>query len=144
MKSSNLYTSLAFAGATPFLACALLPLIGIESIAPIGRLETVASSYGLAIICFLAGSHWATYLLRRDDIRINLFVSSNVVFLFVWFAFVITELAWVLGAQLVAFIVLLLIDHRLLRTDVISADYFRVRSIATALAVISLSVILIS
>ena len=144
MKSSNLYTSLAFAGATPFLACALLPLIGIESIAPIGRLATVASSYGLAIICFLAGSHWATYLLRRDDIRINLFVSSNVVFLFVWFAFVIAELAWVLGTQLVAFIVLLLIDHRLLQTDVISADYFRVRSIATALAVIALSVILIS
>jgi hypothetical protein len=73
-----------------------------------------------------------------------LFVSSNVVFLFVWFAFVIAELAWVLGTQLVAFIVLLLIDHRLLQTDVISADYFRVRSIATALAVISLSVILIS
>jgi hypothetical protein len=69
MKSSNLYTSLAFAGATPFLACALLPLIGIESIAPIGRLETVASSYGLAIICFLAGSHWATYLLRRPPAR---------------------------------------------------------------------------
>lgn len=144
MKSSNLYTSLAFAGATPFLACALLPLIGIDFIAPIGRLESVASSYGLAIICFLAGSHWAMYLLRRDEIRINLFISSNVVFLFVWFAFVITELAWVLGAQLVAFIVLLLIDHRLLRTDVISADYFRVRSIATALAVISLSVILIT
>jgi hypothetical protein len=70
--------------------------------------------------------------------------SGAVVFLFVWFAFVIAELAWVLGTQLVAFIVLLLIDHRLLQTDVISADYFRVRSIATALAVISLSVILIS
>jgi hypothetical protein len=104
----------------------------------------VASSYGLAIICFLAGAHWATYLLRRDDIRTNLFISSNVVFLFVWIAFVVTKIAWVLSAQLVAFIVLLLIDYRLLQTGVLSADYFRVRSIATALAVISLSVILVT
>lgn len=142
MKSSNLYTSLAFAGATPFLACALLPLVGIDAIAPLGSLHTVASSYGVAIICFLAGTHWATFLLRQTDIRINLFVSSNIVFLFVWIAFVVNDIAWAIVTQLVAFIVLLLIDYRLLQIGVISADYFRVRAIATALAVISLSVIL--
>ena len=144
MKSSNLYTSLAFAGATPFLACALLPLIGIDAIAPLGRLDSLASSYGLASICFLAGAHWATYLFRQADVQINLFISSNVVFLVVWFAFIGSEMAWTLVAQLVAFIVLLFIDYRLLQTNVISADYFRVRSVATALAVISLSVILIT
>lgn len=144
MKSSNLYTGLAFTGAAPFLACALLPLIGIEAIAPLGRLDMLASSYGLAIICFLAGSHWATYLLRQADIRMNLFISSNVVFLIVWIAFVTADIAWVLVSQLLALIVLLLIDYRLLGIAVFSASYVRVRGIATALAVFSLSLILIT
>ena len=144
MKSSALYTGLAFAGATPFLICALLPLIGIDAIAPLGRLDTLVSSYGLAIICFLAGAHWSTYLLREADIQINLLISSNVVFLVVWIAFVAAGLTWVIASQLVAFVALLLIDYRLLRIRVISASYFRVRGIATALAVLSLFLILIA
>ncbi|MBT8102305.1 MAG: DUF3429 domain-containing protein [Gammaproteobacteria bacterium] len=144
MKPSSLYTGLAFAGATPFLACGLLPLIGVDAIAPLGRLDTLASSYGLAIICFLAGAHWATYLLRHADIRINLLISSNVVLLVVWFAFVAAGIAWALVAQLAAFIVLLLIDYRLLGDGVISAGYFRVRGIATTLAVFSIFLILIT
>lgn len=144
MKTPGLYTSLAFAGATPFLAGALLPLFGIDAIAPLGRLDALVSSYGLAIICFLAGVHWATHLLRGADIRVNLLVSSNVVFLVVWIAFIIADIAWVLGTQIAAFIVLLLIDYRLLGIGVISADYFRVRSIATTLAVLSLSLILVT
>ncbi|MEM7278717.1 MAG: DUF3429 domain-containing protein, partial [Pseudomonadota bacterium] len=144
MKSSTLYTALALAGATPFLACAVLPLVGIDTIEPLGALDSLASSYGLAILCFLAGAHWATYLLKQADIRFNLFISSNIVFLVVWLSFVIANLELALGLQVIAFLYLLFVDYRLLSMNVISNTYFKVRSLATALAVVSLSVILFS
>lgn len=144
MKSSTLYAALAFAGATPFLACALLPLIGIDTIEPLGALDTLASSYSLAIICFLAGTHWAIYLLKHADIRFNLFISSNIVFLAVWISFVVGDLALALVSQVVAFLYLLFVDYRLLGISVISNAYLKVRSLATALAVVSLLIILIS
>ena len=144
MKSPTLYTALALAGATPFLACALLPLVGIDTIEPLGALDTLASSYGLAIICFLAGAHWATYLLKQADIRFNLFISSNIVFLAAWISFVMGDLEMALVSQVVAFLCLLFVDYRLLHMSVISNAYFGVRSLGTALAVVSLSIILIS
>lgn len=144
MKSSTLYTVLALAGASPFLACAVLPLVGVEAIEPLGALDTLAGSYGLAIICFLAGAHWATYLLKQADIGLNLFISSNIVFLAAWISFVVADLELALVSQVIAFLYLLFVDYRLVCMSVISNSYFRVRSIATALAVVSLSIILIS
>lgn len=144
MNNRKLYTALAFAGATPFLACALFPLVGIYAIEPFGRFNLLAGSYGLAIICFLAGTHWAVYLLKQAEIRINLFIGSNAVLLAVWFVFVTASVTWTLVSQLAAFVLLLLIDYHLLRIAVISSGYFRVRAIATSLAAVSLLVILMT
>ncbi len=142
--NSRLYSALAFAGATPFLACAFLPLFGVHEVAPFGSLDILVSSYGLGILSFLAGAHWATYLFKQDAAPLNLFISSNVVFLFVWFAYVLAGLAWVLASQLLAFLLLLYVDHRLLRAGLIPHGYFRVRAAATALASVSLLVILLT
>ena len=144
MKSSTLYSTLAFAGAIPFLACALLPFAGVIALEPIGRLDRAVSSYGLAILSFLAGIHWATFLLKQDECRSNLFISSNVVLLAVWIPFVVGVLKITLVSQIIAFVYVLSVDHGLLRSGVISTTYFRMRSIATGLAVLSLLIVLIS
>ena len=141
MKSTTLYTTLALAGALPFLACALLPLMGVVALEPIGSLDGLASSYGLSIISFLAGIHWATYLLKQDQVRTNLFVTSNVVFLGVWIAFVVGGLKVALASQIIAFVYLMWVDRGLLRSMVISNTYFRMRLIVTGLVVLSLSII---
>ncbi|MDH3441186.1 MAG: DUF3429 domain-containing protein [Gammaproteobacteria bacterium] len=129
-----LYSTLAFAGVLPFLACALLPLAGVSQVEPFGRLDQVANSYGLAIVCFLAGIHWATSLLSPDRTPFNLFIVSNVVFLVTWFAFVLAETKWSLITECAALIVLLLIDRKLANSEVISRSYLQARIVATVLA----------
>lgn len=131
-------------GAMPFLACALLPLTGVTEIDGLGRLDQLAASYGMAILCFLTGIHWATQLYASEAAPFNLFVGSNVVFLVVWIAFVAAGLQWAIVAQLLAFPVLLAIDYRLCQAELISRQYLRLRTVATVLAWFSLAVILVS
>ena len=142
IQETRTYTALALAGTVPFIACALLPLLGYDSIRYLGSLDKVVASYGLAIVCFLAGAHWGTYLSGRSADSLNLFITSNVIFLAVWFAYVGADMKWAIGTQVLAFLTLLFIDLRLKRSDVISNVYFRVRSIATLIAIISLLVVL--
>lgn len=142
IQETKTYTALALAGTIPFIACALLPLLGYDSIRYLGSLDKVVASYGLAIICFLSGAHWGTYLSGRSADSLNLFITSNVIFLAVWFAYVGADMKWAIGTQVLAFLTLLFIDLRLKRSDVISNAYFRVRSVATLIATISLLVVL--
>jgi len=144
MQDIRLYSLLALAGTTPFVACALLPLSGIEAFAPFGPLDAVASSYGLAIVTFLAGAHWGTYLSEQGTLPFNLFITSNVVFLVAWFAYVAASLSWAIGTQVIAFLFLLFVDLRLMQTNVITVHYFRVRTVATTIALISLVTILLT
>ena len=144
MAKKILYSLLAYAGVTPFVACALLPFAGIVSIPPFGPLDQLVNSYGLAIVCFLSGIHWATYLAGKDDLPFNLMISSNVVFLLVWFGFVLGELSVSLSIQIVSLAILLVIDWRLRSAAAITAEYFRVRFTATSLAIASLTLILLS
>ena len=111
MTDSRIYSMLAMAGVTPFVACALLPLVGIESIPAFGDLDNLAATYGLAIVSFLTGIHWATQIYEPQESPFNLLLASNVVFLLVWFAFVLGDLQIALGAQLVALLVLLGVDR---------------------------------
>lgn len=136
-----LYSTLAFAGTFPLLACALLPLAGVETLQPFGRLDLLANSYGLAIVCFLAGIHWATALLSGSRAPFNLLIVSNVVFLVSWFAFALATTRWSLVTQIVALVVLLMIDRRLAISKVISRSYFQARLVATALGSAALAVI---
>lgn len=144
MDDKTLYSTLAFAGVFPFLACALLPLVGMQALPLFGPLDQLANSYGLAIVCFLAGIHWGTYLFRKDDLPLNLMVGSNALFLLVWFMYVLGGTTWSLLTQAATLILLLLIDWRLKNIGVITGYYLRTRSIATTLASISLIVIVLS
>lgn len=131
-------------GTLPFLACALLPVAGVEELGRLGSLHQLASNYAMAILCFLTGVHWATQLYSSADAPFNLFIGSNAVFLAVWVAYVASSLQWAIATQLVAFLLLLAIDSRLLHSGLISRHYLRMRFTATALACFSLFFILIS
>ena len=142
IQNTKLYTALALAGTIPFIAGALLPLLGHDSLPYLGPMNLLVASYGLAIVCFLAGAHWGTYLCARSAVSLNLFVSSNAIFLAVWFAYVGAGIETAIGVQIFAFLTLLLIDRRLRAADVISATYFRVRVLATLIAVSSLLIVI--
>ena len=144
MDDNRLYSVLALAGAIPFLACAILPLVGIEAIEPVGNLHELAARYGLAIISFLTGIHWATYLYKPEKSPANLFVVSNAMFLVVWFAYELVDLPFALATQFVAFAMLLAIDFRIMTSRAITPHYFRTRALATALASVSLAIMLVS
>ena len=142
MQYTKTYTALALAGTIPFIAAALLPLLGHDSLPHLGPVDQLLASYGLAIVCFLAGAHWGTYLSGRSDDSLNLFVISNAVFLAVWFAYVGAGVRTAIGMQIFALLTLLLIDLRLKTADVISATYFRARAVATLIAVLSLLIVI--
>jgi len=142
MQNTKLYTALALAGTIPFIAAALLPLLGYDSLPHVGPLDQLVASYGLAIVCFLAGAHWGTYLAGRSLSSLNLFVTSNAIFLAAWFAYVGAGVQAAIGMQIVALLALLLIDFRLKTGDVISATYLRVRTAATLIAIVSLLIVI--
>lgn len=135
----RIYTPLALAGALPFAACALLPVAGVTVVEPFGRLDTVLATYGLAIICFLAGTHWATYLFNGPVTRANLYLVSNAVLLATWFSYLLAEINGALITQIVALAILFLVDRRLYLADVIPADYVRARAVATGIATVSIA-----
>jgi len=143
IQDTKLYTALALAGTIPFVAAALLPLLGYDSLPHLGPLDQVVASYGLAIVCFLAGAHWGIYLSGRTADSLNLFVISNAIFLAVWFTYIGAGVQTAIGVQIFAFLALLLIDLRLRTGDVISATYLRVRTVATLIAVLSLFIVIV-
>jgi len=142
IQDTKLYTALALAGTIPFIAGALLPWLGHDVLPYLGPLDQMVASYGLAIVCFLAGAHWGIYLSGRTTGSLNLFVISNVIFLAAWFAYVGAGVKAAIGIQIVAFLTLLIIDRRLKSSDVISATYFRVRTMATMIAVAFLLIVI--
>ena len=143
-SSDTQYAGLAFAGATPFVACAVLPLLGIAAVPPVGSLHDLVASYGLAILCFLCGTHWTVQLRRPRRTPFNLFYTSNAILLVVWFTFVLTDLTRILLVQVLAFGALLFVDLRLRDRELVSGSYFSVRTVATVTACLSLLVILLS
>ena len=144
MADKQTYSILAMAGVTPFVACALLPLVGVSTLEPFGPLDALAASYGLAIVAFLAGIHWATQLYERKEAPFNLLLVSNVVFVPVWLAFVAGSTGLALATQLAALLLLLAIDGWLHGNGVIDSHYYRIRKVATGVAAVSMAVILFS
>ena len=142
MEDRKLYPLLTYAGVLPFVACALMPLVGIETLWNLGSYVHIAAAYGLAIVCFLCGVHWGTYLYNRAVAPDNLFATSNAIVVASWFTFLMAAQALTLFVLILAFLCLLFIDYRLLRAGLLTGYYFRMRTIATVIAVASLAFII--
>ena len=141
MQDRRLFSILTLAGTIPFVAAALLTLLGHDAFHPLGSIQDVALSYGLAISCFLAGIHWATRLYLRKPDSINLFVTSNIVVLSCWIPYQFLPAPWTVAALIAALGFLLYVDLRLHWFGVIDAYYVKIRTVATVLACSSLAVV---
>ena len=144
MENHRLFTALAFVGALPFVAAATLSVLGTDAIPVLGDVSGIAASYGLAIICFLAGTHWAFQLLRASETPFDLFISSNVAVVLVWLAYLVLAIQWIFTIQAIAFAALLVVDYRLRGIALLSDRYFRARVIATTAAILSLAIIAVT
>lgn len=138
---SKIYPLLAYAGAIPFVLCAIAPGLGIGDLGRIGSVEFVAASYGLAIVSFMAGVLWGVYLIGEKPVPANLFFISNAITIAAWFAFLLAPPTVALGVMALLFLYLLRVDARLTRTGVLDDRYFRTRRNVTLVVVLALVLI---
>ena len=140
MKKPSPY--LTFAGAIPFIACAVLITIGIDAIQALGTTEHILAVYGLVIATFMAGAQWGNHLSLADDNAwaVKLPIFSNVIALALWLGFLILSIASFIWLLIISFIALLIIDYGLNKARIIDDKYFTVRKYVTLIVVISLIV----
>ena len=144
MLDSKLYAALAYAGALPFIACAILPWLGMPTLPLIGDCKYVSATYGVVIASFMAGIHWGTYLYKAGSLPVNLLLTSNVITLGVWFAFLLAPIDISLAANFVAFAALLTIDYKLAAAGLISDGYLTLRRNVSVIVLASLGLTIIS
>ncbi len=139
MKKPSPY--LTFAGAIPFVACALLILVGIDTIPMLGASVYVLSTYGLIIASFMAGAQWGNHLSLNDGDMwsVGLPILSNVITIVLWFGFLILPTLGFMWLLILGFLSLLMIDYGLYRAHIIDATYFKVRKYVTLIVVLALA-----
>lgn len=140
MDKRQSYTWLMYAGTLPFLACAILPFVGITHLPQLGTFEEVAAVYALVIATFMAGTHWGLYLGCDKNSPENLFIHSNIITVVLFFTFLLANDRVILLVSIVAFLYLLVRDYTLQKKSVLSQHYWRSRCYVTAIVCLSLVV----
>ncbi len=135
---SPLYRWLTYAGALPFLGCALLLALGIYTLPIIGLVQDILVSYGLIILAFMCGIHWGTYLYYAKQAPLNLFITSNFIIMSAWLASLMLPYFVVYGVLAIGFVSVLRIDKKLILNNLISPHYYQTRCRITAVVLISL------
>lgn len=144
MTLANLNIILPYAGALPFMACALLPFLGMPDLPLLGTTAYVAAAYGVVITCFMAGVHWGQYLQSDGQAPLNLFIASNVIAVTVWLGFLALPLLWFLFLLIAVFYALLIIDHTLFKHEQIEKSYFTTRVIVTKIVNLCLLITIVN
>lgn len=142
MTREKIYSPLAYLGALPFLACALLYGLDVAPLPVLGTYIHVALVYGLVIISFMAGTHWGLYLHAAKSSPFNLFVTSNLITIVAWLLFLTTGPVITLSGFLLGFLSLLWIDYRLSQAGLITTTYYKTRVRVSALVIASLGFLL--
>lgn len=135
---SRLYSTLACAGALPFVACALAALAQVEAFPLLGTPLHVSTTYGLVIASFMAGALWGYRIAAREAMPAWLFTTSNVLALTCWFGFLLVSPKAYLLVLSAVFVILLFIDSRLRRAGMLDASYLSVRRGVTLTVLASL------
>ncbi len=135
----KIFTYLIYAGAMPFIVCAVCLGFDIHQIPMLGSVRKILSVYGLVIASFLAGSHWGQYL-QINKVRWSHFlpIFSNILAVLLWIGFLVLSFKVLMGMFVVAFVVLLVIDHRLFQMNLITRHYFQTRFFVSTIVIISL------
>ncbi len=131
----KLYPYLTYAGSIPFIFCAFCLVLDRTTLPILGDVQHILSVYGLAIAAFMAGSHWGQHLTLKDGWSLSLPIVSNVITILLWLGFLLLSFQLLLGAFVIAFLILLALDHKLHQQSLISTDYFRTRCFVTLIVV---------
>ena len=135
----KIFPYLTYAGAIPFVFCAVCFSFDIQSLSLLGSIERILSIYGLAISSFLAGAHWGQHLrINKSQWVRFLPIFSNVIAVLLWLGFLLLSFKMQMVMFVAAFVVLLIIDHRLFQMDIITRHYFQTRFFVSAIVIISL------
>ena len=130
---------LIYAGTIPFILCSICFSAGIKSIYLLGSVDKILSAYGLVILSFLSGSHWGQHLyINRRIWGCTLPVLSNIIAVLLCFSFLVISFKELVAIFVAAFIILLIIDHRLFQMHLISDHYFQTRCFVSVIVIISL------
>jgi ATP/ADP translocase len=132
---TSLSRVLALSGTVPFLGCAVAPLAGFAVLPLVGDPVAAALAWSLAILSFMAGVHWGQYLAGGPTISINLFFTSVVVAIAGWLTFLLLAPQVALLIFALLFLVLLLVDRRLMKTKHIGPAYWKTRLWATLIVI---------
>lgn len=135
----KIFPYLTYAGAIPFVFCAACLSFDTQSLPLLGSIERILSVYGLVISSFLAGAHWGQNLhINKSQWVRFLSIFSNVIAVLLWLGFLVLSFKMQMAMFIAAFVVLLIIDHRLFQMDVITRHYFQTRFFVTAIVIVSL------
>ena len=136
MKKNYLY--LTYAGAIPFVFCAVCLSSDIQQLPFLGSFEKIISVYALVICSFLAGSHWGQHLNVKGIWSSVLTIVSNIIAILLWFCFLVLGFKALIAVFVSVFIILLFVDHRLFQSDLITRQYFQTRFFVSAIVIFSL------
>ncbi|MDT8406618.1 MAG: DUF3429 domain-containing protein [Methylococcales bacterium] len=141
---TKLYSYLTYAGALPFVGCALLLLVNVTSLPLLGETWHVLQVYALVIAAFMAGSHWGQHLTLPAPWSVRLPVFSNLIAIGLWLGYLLLPIKPWLALSIAAFLLLLWLDHALCQQQKITADYFQTRLTVTAIVVVALLLALLA
>ncbi len=138
LTKNNLYILVTYAGALPFIACAMMLYSGIDTLEGLGSVSNISAVFALIIVSFIAGLHLGTYLFYRTQTPKPLFIISNIIAAIAWISLLVANVKVAIAILIFAFIYLLLVDYLLKRELFISKSYFNTRLIVTLITTGSL------
>lgn len=133
---------LTYAGLIPFLACSILIFLGVNNVPLLGSVFDIQKTYMLIIAAFMAGIHWGQALgNNKDDYK--LYIISNIHAIALFFLSILAGQQVFSIGVITIFTSILYVDHRLLKQNIISQDYFKMRFVVSIIVITSIIVSLI-
>ena len=127
---------LTYLGTIPFVGATILFMTPIKIIDP----NLIALTYSTVIIAFLSGIHWAIYLFFSEKYPQNLFITSNIISLIIWFCYILS-FKGIYFVHTACFIYLLIVDNKLYKLEILPKWFYSLRRNATIIVIICLSII---
>ena len=139
MFKINTSNILILMGSIPFIFFMALSFFSLDNFFNYS-INYLASIYSIIIISFISGTHWGIFL--NNKIPINLFASSNIVTITVYFSFLTLDNFYFTLISIISFISLLLFDFYIYKQSITLIDYFVIRFFVSMIVIFSLLVLL--
>lgn len=130
----NLAQLLTYLGTLPVLIALALKFYNPLEIDGI----VISKFYAAIIVSFISGIHWGIYLLSTKEVKINLFITSNIIALIAWGSLIYQDVFSMIILQIICFLLLLYIDTKLYRKNFLQKWFYELRVNATLIISIAL------